>query len=97
MSEAANKMSGYIASMINNMLDGKPMKVELTSITGLVSAGRKLEGKKDGWEVFCRVLLEVEDQHPELWDLLIAKLSDSSREKIKQALGKSFTRDAEKV
>lgn len=81
----AEKVASFVAGLITQMMDGNGMNVDMLKIPGVISAGKKLKGA-DGKQVMVSILREVENKHPELWDLLLVGASEMMKERIRKAL-----------
>lgn len=78
-------VSRFLAKLVNDMLNGNGMHVDLMSVPKIISAGKRLKGD-DGKTVTVETLRRIENEHPEIWDLLLVGASEMMKERIRKAL-----------
>ncbi len=87
-----------LAGIINGALDGKGLNLPMTEIPKLIGAGKRIkEVPEGGKQVMTQLFRKVEASHPELLDLILAGISESAKDKIREKLGAGRTVDAEVV
>lgn len=78
-------VSRFLSGLVNDMMSGHGMHVNIMDVPKVISAGKRLKGV-DGKTVTVDTIRRIEEAHPEIWDLLLVGASELMKERIRRAL-----------